>query len=90
MGWVALAIVVGWSIAATALTIFQCVPIPASWDKSVDAQCIDKDAFWIAYAILNVVTDVLVLALPIPQVFKLQLKLREKLLLSGIFLLGGL
>jgi hypothetical protein len=68
----------------------QCVPIAASWDNSIHAQCINKGVFWIAFAIMNILTDVLVLALPIPQIFRLHLKLREKLMLSGVFLLGGL
>jgi hypothetical protein len=33
---------------------------------------------------------VIVLALPIHEVFKLQLKLQEKILLHSVFLLGGL
>ena len=88
--YVVLAIIVGWSFAAICATIFQCVPIEGSWNRSTPARCIDQDIFWVAYAVLNILTDVMVLALPLPQIFKLQLKLRGKVMLSGIFLLGGL
>jgi hypothetical protein len=87
---VALAIVVSSGIATVFATVFQCVPFERSWNKTVAGTCIDSDMFWLANAILNISTDVIVLALPIHEVFKLQLKLQEKILLHSVFLLGGL
>ena len=88
--FITLGIIVSWSIGGVFATIFQCVPIAGSWDRSVDATCIDKGKFWVAYAVMNILTDVMVLALPIPVVLTLQLKTREKALLCAMFLLGGL
>ena len=87
--WVAMGVVVSWSVAAIMATIFQCIPIKLSWDKTVIGHCFDKDAFWVAYAVGNVVSDGLVLILPIPMILRLQLKLRDKLMLCAIFSLGG-
>jgi hypothetical protein len=87
--WICMAVVVAWSIGTIAATILQCVPIAGSWDKSIHAVCINSDAFWLAYAILNVLTDALVLTLPLPQIIGLHLKLREKIMLFGVFLIGG-
>nr|OQO28851.1 hypothetical protein B0A51_03433 [Rachicladosporium sp. CCFEE 5018] len=81
--------VVSWSLGSIAATILQCVPIVGSWDKSVHAKCIDSNAFWMSYSISNILTDVMVLALPMPQVLKLHLDLRERILLCGVFLMGG-
>jgi hypothetical protein len=86
----ALAIIVGSGIATVFATIFQCVPLPRSWDKTVDGTCIDSAAFWIANAVINISTDVIVLALPVREVAKLQLRIRDKIMLHGVFLLGGL
>lgn len=86
----ALAIVISSGIATTFATIFQCVPFEKSWNKKLPGKCIDSSMFWMANAVLNITTDVMVLALPIREVFKLHLKLQEKLLLCGIFMLGGL
>ncbi|KAK6412043.1 hypothetical protein LTR95_018022 [Oleoguttula sp. CCFEE 5521] len=87
--WICLGIVVSWSLGSIAATILQCIPIAGSWDKSVHAKCIDSNAFWMGYSISNILTDVMVLALPIPQVLKLHLDLRERILLCGVFLMGG-
>jgi rhodopsin domain-containing protein len=88
--YVVLFILTAWTIGTVGATIGQCVPIQAAWDKNVKAQCINSDRFWVAYAVGNILTDVLVLALPIPSILSLKLNMRDKVLLCGIFLLGGL
>ena len=85
-----MAIIVGWSLGAVSATIFQCIPIAASWNKDMAGNCVDSDATWISYAVINILTDVMVLALPIPLVLRLHFSLRNRLLLCGIFLLGCL
>lgn len=88
--YVALAIVIGSGVATVLATIFQCVPLERSWNKTVDGVCIDSSMFWVANAVLNIATDVIVLALPVREVWKLQLRLQEKIMLYAVFLLGGL
>lgn len=88
--WSICGIVMGWCIGTVAGTIFQCIPLEASWNRSLDGTCIDKGAFWIAYAVGNILTDVLVLVLPIPPVLQLKMPWRQRALLCGVFLLGGL
>lgn len=82
--------VFAWTVTAFLLTLLQCVPISASWDKNVHGRCINKSGFWIAYAILNILTDVVVLGIPIPQVRKLQQPLSQRRQVCFLFLLGGL
>ncbi|KAF9732256.1 hypothetical protein PMIN06_006647 [Paraphaeosphaeria minitans] len=84
-----LAIIISSGVATVFATIFQCVPLARSWDKAVEGHCIDSSSFWVANAVINISTDVIVLALPIYEVAKLQLKLREKIMLHSVFLLGS-
>ncbi|KAH6606110.1 integral membrane [Trichoderma cornu-damae] len=84
-----MAIIVAWSIGAVGATIFQCIPIEGAWDKRVAAKCINSDMFWVAYAVMNILTDVMVLALPIPPIVTLQLSTRTKLMLCALFTMGG-
>lgn len=87
--WACMSVIVAWNVGAIAATIWQCVPIAGFWDKSIEATCIDSSVFWTAYAVGNILTDAMVIVLPIPQVLRLQLRLREKVMLCGVFLLGG-
>ena len=54
--------------------VFACNPIRRSWDLSVDGTCINTPALYIATAALGVSTDLILLAMPIPVIMKLQLK----------------
>ena len=72
------------------LTVFHCKPVNMLWDPAVKGMCINYDDVLITMASLNIGTDVLILCLPLPQLWKLQLPARTKRHLAGIFLLGGL
>lgn len=43
---------------------------------------------FIATAISNMVVDIAILAVPIPIVWRLKVSIRQKIALSGVFLLG--
>lgn len=73
----------------TLVTIFQCIPVKAFWDRNVQgAKCIDLPRFTIASGVLNLLTDVLILCLPGPIVWGLNSTVGQKITLTGIFLLG--
>ena len=70
--------------------IFQCVPINAFWDATVKGKCIDITAVLEVSGALNIVTDAVILAIPIPLVWNLKTKLSSKVQILGLFLTGGL
>ena len=89
--YVLLAIIVPWSIGSIVATICQCLPIQAAWIKSTpNAVCIDSNAFWEAYGVINILTDVAILVLPVWTVAKLRLPIRDRVGLLFAFTLGGL
>lgn len=70
--------------------IFQCRPVNRVWDATVKAECIDISKVWIVMASMNVLTDFFILCLPLPQLWKLQMRRGTKLQLTGIFSIGSL
>ena len=90
--WTAGCIILCYTIAQAAITIFQCVPISGAWDPAVHARakCIPLHSVWVAMASMNVVTDVITLSLPLPQLWRLRIEKTQKFQLIGIFLLGYL
>ena len=79
-----------YSMAQTFGAIFQCVPIRAAWDPTVPRRCIRTDLGATIIAALNVVTDFVVLTLPMPLLWHLQSSRKQRYQIMGIFLLGGL
>ncbi|KAI9838759.1 MAG: hypothetical protein M1838_004530, partial [Thelocarpon superellum] len=77
------------TLTALLVAIFQCRPISGFWDKSFESTCIDSYAFLLAEGALTITSDVIVLIMPMPMVWRLQISSRQKLALTGIFVLGS-
>ncbi|KAG8529475.1 uncharacterized protein KY384_006112 [Bacidia gigantensis] len=66
-----------------------CRPISLNWDTTpTGGTCGDGDAAYVATGVVNVLTDVLVICLPVPQIWKLQMPVRTKVVLSILFSFG--
>jgi hypothetical protein len=71
--------------------IFTCIPIHAFWDFGyAGAKCLDKKFMWFFNASLNLLTDIILVALPMPVLKQLDLPKKQKIGLMCIFGLGGL
>jgi hypothetical protein len=90
--WCTLCVTVGAYISIFFSLLFACQPIAASWDPLLlsTAVCINRGGIYIAQAVIGIVTDVLLLALPIPTVLKLQMPNKQKIGLVGIFGIGSM
>jgi hypothetical protein len=82
--------VILWVICITFLFIFICVPVQKLWYPQIPGHCINQVGTWIANAISTIATDLVILLLPIPQVWKLQLRISEKIAVLIAFSLGFL
>ena len=71
--------------------IFQCSPREVIWNKlSTTGHCYNAYAIIKATGVFNVILDFGILILPLSSIWKLQMTLRKKLLISGIFAIGSL
>lgn len=84
------AFIIAWVICVTFLFIFICVPVQKLWYPQIPGRCINQVGTWIANALSTIVSDLATLILPIPQVWKLQLKTTEKIAITCAFGLGSL
>lgn len=72
------------------VVVFQQVPVYAVWTPSITPTMrIDKVKMFIATAVLTIVTDVLVLVIPVYLFIGLRMRVATKLGLITVFLLGG-
>jgi hypothetical protein len=79
-----MAIITTWCTANLFLVIFFCVPISALWTGK--GKCLDLDPY--SYAVINIVTTLVVWAMPIPKVWRLNLPRGQKVAVSLVFMLG--
>ncbi len=81
-----------WAIVCLLVSILQCRPVQAAWDLSLDADihCLTYGRYILGYELSNMFLDVTIISLPVLMIRRLQLPLGRKILVSGIFVLGGL
>lgn len=87
--WAILILNACWAIGNTLGWIFQCIPVKMMWGDATEGKCWDAKGEWISLVVWNVFTDVVIITMPLPMVWRLSLKTRDKVLLSGLFLLGA-
>lgn len=90
MAWAVGSFVMAWVICITFLFVFICVPVEKLWYPHLPGRCINQVGTWIANAASTILTDVIILLLPLPPVWRLRLSISEKLGLSAAFGLGSL
>lgn len=83
-----LAFVFLWGIGGTLGTMLICLPIERNWDASAPTTCGKRIYFWEVYAILHIITDMIILILPLPLLKTLPLPRVQKWILTAVFCLG--
>lgn len=84
-------IVIAAAVAGIITSLASCRPFSARWETIPSRdKCIDSVSYWQSMSVHNIVTDVAMLILPLPLLWKLQLRRCQKAALTAIFLLGSL
>ena len=88
--WFVGAYVVAWYLATNLGCILQCTPVSRQWDKTIPGRCLNVPLFLFVTSILNCISDVAIVILPLPIVIRLQMRRGRKIAVCCIFALGGI
>ncbi|KAF2634626.1 hypothetical protein P280DRAFT_474506 [Massarina eburnea CBS 473.64] len=79
-------------LACNIVTLTQCKPLKSMWDftGTVKGTCINTTALFYSTSTINILTDIWIIALPLPTLLKIQRPNHEKLALIVIFSLGAI
>ncbi|KAF2837801.1 hypothetical protein M501DRAFT_936634 [Patellaria atrata CBS 101060] len=77
-------------IAITIVKIFICSPIPKFWNPTIEGKCLDSDAIFITDCVVSIVSDLFILILPLPTIWKLKMRVSKRIGVSLVFVAGGL
>ena len=84
--YVTAAVCTGIGISAVFATIFQCSPVQAAWDFTIeDSQCFPFVNFLYANAAISIATDFVLVVAPLPYFWSLSLPLRQRLVICVLF-----
>ena len=88
--WILIGIIIMNWAAFSISAILQCRPVAYWWDKTIQGGvCFNVQLFFRVACVPNIVTDVMMLALPITSLMQLRLPLFKKIALCFIFLTGS-
>ncbi|KAI0127579.1 hypothetical protein BJ170DRAFT_683413 [Xylariales sp. AK1849] len=89
--WVSIVIVASYTAVITMLMLFHCNPVKKAFDFTIeDGSCMDAGILYIATAVSNIITDVMLFMLPIPTILGLRMGLGQKLGAIFIFAIGSM
>lgn len=69
--------------------LFQCYPISSWWELDESRHCINDGVFVMVNGVMNILTDIVMLVLPMPLVRQLQISENKKKSVLIIFLMGA-
>ncbi|KAI8628967.1 hypothetical protein F5Y19DRAFT_464918 [Xylariaceae sp. FL1651] len=87
--WSVTIFVAGWAISGAFVAIFQCTPIDYVWRPDVPGSCVNLGLQNIISGVINVFTDVFIVAMVIPLVWNLHIAEHKKWLLIVTFAVGS-
>lgn len=80
------------TISGELLLILQCRPVRAVYDATItDKKCFTQNTLFdieMYQGVLMFLIDIVIITMPIPSIWKLQMPLRNRLVLIGLFSLG--
>jgi large subunit ribosomal protein L36e len=79
-----------WYVPVFLVSIFQCVPLAMAWDPTIEGTCVDFPVYILIVGIYNIVSDCVMLLIPIVCIWRLQMTWNEKLGVALLFLIGTL
>ncbi|KAH8655957.1 hypothetical protein BGZ61DRAFT_500366 [Ilyonectria robusta] len=82
-------LVVGYHTAIFFAVIFGCRPIQKHWTVGMEGTCINRPALYIATVGLGILSDLVLLVLPMPMILRLQMPSRQKAGLVLLFTIGS-
>ncbi|KAJ5387566.1 hypothetical protein N7509_010107 [Penicillium cosmopolitanum] len=82
--------VVVWMVGNFIAGAINCLPVQKFWDRSLEGACMDIAPFSYGQQIPNILSDAIILVMPLKVVWTLPIPKSQKVMLSGVFIVGGL
>ncbi|KAK1975618.1 integral membrane protein [Colletotrichum cereale] len=89
--WVGIIVVCLYTGCITVLMLFHCNPVKKAFDFTItEGTCLDVGILYMATAVSNIVTDIMLFILPLPTIFSLRMKLGLKIGAAVMFAIGSI
>ena len=89
VAYLVIAFIAAWAILSVLIAFVSCTPFAFTWDPTIaGGHCDNEQGSFVAEAVLDLVADIMVFALPLKPIWQLQINNEKRLVLFAIFGLG--
>lgn len=82
---------IAWFLAQFIAVMLSCRPVAYFWDKSIaDGKCINENTISYVLAAAGLLADLIIFAIPIPNLWRLKRSFALRVSLVGLFAVGAL
>ncbi|KAI4649078.1 uncharacterized protein J4E78_008596 [Alternaria triticimaculans] len=82
------AVIITWNIADVIAALAICRPLAKNWNFNLPGTCGSQPNFYFAMGVINLITDAVMILLPMPYLYKLRLAWRRKLAAMALLSIG--
>ncbi|KAI0179891.1 hypothetical protein GGR52DRAFT_568658 [Hypoxylon sp. FL1284] len=88
---IALFLAISYPLCIWFIMAFVCKPPSQFWTQflGTTAECVDINTAFMVLTVVNMINDIVVLMVPIPEILQLQMSGKKKLAVCGVMLLGS-
>ncbi|KAK8004472.1 hypothetical protein PG989_004191 [Apiospora arundinis] len=83
------ALLIIWCLGMISIVIFGCYPVQSAWDFTIADRDCTTASHGIVIGIGNIITDFILILLPVPIIWKLKITTGQKLVIICIFSIGS-
>ena len=87
---VMMAVVTLYFVVCIVTVLLSCIPMSKNWDSDIPGNCVDGSTRMIVTAAINLIIDIMIVALPMPVIQNLNLQSKQRRLLYAVFGAGWL
>ena len=81
-------LIILWNISDIIAGLLSCRPIAKNWDFTLPGTCGSQPKFYFSMGVVNLVTDTVIIVLPMPYLYRLRMPMRRKLLAMALLSIG--
>lgn len=86
--WVCMGLVAGYWLGSMLQIFLICTPFEMNWNPAIPGHCASYNVAFVTIGIFNMITDLIIMLLPIPFLRKIQMAIGIKIGLVAIFSIG--
>jgi hypothetical protein len=77
-----------WNVSNILASFLICRPLARNWDLTIPGTCGSQPGFYFAMGIINIVSDIALIVLPMPYLYRLRMSIRKKILAMSMLSVG--